>query len=104
MAYFSHDMAGKLFAYSTNSGPVVYREIEDIYFIPNSESKAEKSHIVCSEKISYFFTSDEYDLYFFTVANRGCFDNLELNFFQKNSWNAPFLSDITLRMHACQIK
>ena len=34
-------------------------------------SKADKNHIVCSEKISYFFTSDEYDLYFFTVANRG---------------------------------
>ena len=32
-------------------------------------SKADKSNIVCSEKISYFFTSDEFDLYFFTVAN-----------------------------------
>ena len=45
----------------------------------------EKSHLVCSEKISYFFTSDEYDIYFFTVANRGCFDNLGLYFFQKRS-------------------
>ena len=58
----------------------------------NSISKADKSHIVCREKISYFFTSDEYDLYFFTEANRGCFDYLWLNFFQ----NALFLSDITL--------
>ena len=32
-----------------------------------------------------FFTSDEYVLYFFTIANRGCFDNLGLNFFQKRS-------------------
>ena len=48
-------------------------------------SKADTSHIVCSEKISYFFTSDEYDLYFFTVANGGCFDNLGLNFFQQRS-------------------
>ena len=27
-------------------------------------SKADKSDIVCNEKIPYFFTSDEYDLYF----------------------------------------
>ena len=39
--------------------------------------------MVCSENISYFFTCDEYDLYFFTVANRSCFDNLELKFFQE---------------------
>ena len=36
-------------------------------------AKADKSGIVSSEKMSYFFTSDKYDLYFFTVANRGCF-------------------------------
>ena len=35
------------------------------------------------KKISYFFTSDEYDLYVFTVANRGYFDNLGLHFFLK---------------------
>ena len=67
-------------------------------------SKTDKSHIVCSEKISYFFTSDEYDIYIFTVANRGCFDNVGLNFFQKRSWTAPFLSDITQRKYARQIK
>ena len=32
------------------------------------------------------FTSDEYDLYFFTAANRGYFDNSGLNFFSKRSW------------------
>ena len=31
------------------------------------------------------FTSDEYELYFFPVANRRCFDNVGLNFFQKRS-------------------
>ena len=53
-----------------------------IYFIPSSEFSAYLKQI---EVISYFFTSDEYDLYFFTVANRGCFDNLGLNFFQERS-------------------
>ena len=59
------------------------------YFIPSSEFNAYlkqvKKVIVCSETISYFFTGDEYDVYFFTVANRGCFDNLGLNFFQNRS-------------------
>ena len=43
------------------------------HFIPSSEiciSKADKSVIVYSEKLSYFFTSEEYDLYFFTATNR----------------------------------
>ena len=57
------------------------------YFIPSSEFSAYlmqiKVVLSAVKKISYFFTSDEYDLYFFTVANRGCFDNLGLNFFQK---------------------
>ena len=48
-------------------------------------SKTDKSDIVYSEKVSYFFTSDEYDIYFFTVANRGCFDNFGLGFFLKKS-------------------
>ena len=67
-----------------------------------------ESDIVCNEKISYFFTSDEYDLYFLTVtvANRGCFDNFGLNFLLNffQIWNAPSLTDITLRMYARQIK
>ena len=42
-------------------------------------SVKEKSDIVRSEKISYVFTSDEYDLNFFTAANRGCFDKLGIN-------------------------
>ena len=69
-----------------------------LYFIPSSEFNAylkQISYIVCSEKISYFFTSDEYDLYFFTGANRGCFDNVGLNFFQKRSGMHPFC--LTLR-------
>ena len=48
------------------------------YFIPSSEFNVNLKQIKVilsySEKISYFFTSDEYDLHFFTVANRGYFD------------------------------
>ena len=66
-------------------------------------SKAEKSDTVYGEKISYFFPSDEQDLYFFTAASRGYFDNFGLNFSEK-IWNAPFVSDITLWMHAHKIK
>ena len=59
------------------------------YFIPSSEFnvylKQIKSGNVDSGKISYFFTSDEYDLYLFIVANRDYFDNLGLNFFPKRS-------------------
>ena len=40
----------------------------------------------CEKTVIYTtFTSDEYDIYFFTVANRGYFDNLGLNFFPKRS-------------------
>ena len=42
--------------------------------------KADKSDIVYSEKISYCFTSDEYDISFFTAANRGYFDKIGFNF------------------------
>ena len=43
-----------------------------------------KSVFAYSEKM-YFFTSEEYDLYFFTAVNRGYFDNLGLYFFPKRS-------------------
>ena len=69
------------FAISVKSGIITY-------FIPSSEFNAYlkqiKAILSAVKKISYFFTSDEYDLYFFTVANRDCFDNLGL-FFQKRS-------------------
>ena len=40
--------------------------------------------ILSAVKNIVFFTSDEYDLYFFfTAAIRGCFDNFERNFFSK---------------------
>ena len=61
------------------------------YFIP-CISKADKSHSVCSEKKSYFFT----------VANRGCFDNLGLNFFQKRS--GMHCSCLTLRLGSTHVK
>ena len=73
----------------------------DLYFIPSSEFNAylKLIKVVLSKvkkyrkkvnilyilldglrflgfiKISYFFTSDEYDLYFFTAAKKGYFDN-----------------------------
>ena len=61
------------------------------HFIPSSESSAYLKQIkgilsaVKKYRILYFFTSDEYDFYVFTVANRGCFDNFWLDFFQKRS-------------------
>ena len=59
------------------------------YFIPSSEFNAYLKQIkvimFTVKKISIFFTSDEYDLHFFTAASRGCFDNLELGFFPKRS-------------------
>ena len=65
-------------------------------------SKADKIHIVCREKISFFFPSDEYDLYFFTVANTGYFDNLGLNFFQKRSGMHRYC--LTLRYGSTHVK
>ena len=67
-------------------------------------SKADKSGIVYSEKISYFSLVTNTIYTFFTVANRGYFDNLGLHFFLKKVWKALFLSDITLRMYARKIK
>ena len=69
------------------------------YFIPSSEFNAYLKPIkvllsMYSEKIC-----EEYDLYFFTAAKRDYFDNSGLN-----SRIAPFVSDITLRMYARQIK
>ena len=66
-------------------------------------SKADKSVIAYSEKI-YFFTSEEYDIYFFTAANRGYFDKFRALFLPEKIWNASFMSGITLRMYARQIK
>ena len=56
----------------------------------------------------YFFTSDEYDLYFFTVANRGVstilgFISVRNDLFP-NDLERNVLSDIMLRTYACQIK
>ena len=53
------------------------------YFIPSSEFNAylKQIKVILSAVKKYrIFTSDEYGLYFFTVANRGCFDNSEPNF------------------------
>ena len=43
-------------------------------------SKADKSGIVYSEKISYFFTSDEYDLYFFHCSRQRLFRQFGASF------------------------
>ena len=57
------------------------------YFIPSSEFNAylKQIKVILSAVKTYRITSDEYDLYSFTVANRDCVDNLGLNFFQKRS-------------------
>ena len=71
------------------SAPLQFKGESNFYFIPKQWvqciSNSDKGDIVYSEKISYFFTSDEYEFYFFTVANRGCFDILKLTFFPKRS-------------------
>ena len=49
-------------------------EVHNIYFIPSSEFSAylKQIKVILSavKKYRIFFTSDEYDIYFFTVANR----------------------------------
>ena len=75
------------------------------YFIPSSEFNAYLKLIkrfCLHEEISYFFTSDEYFLYFFTLVNRGCFDNLGLNFFRKRS--GMHRSCLTLRYECTHVK
>ena len=51
-----------------------------LYFIPISEVNAYLKQIKVllptMTKISYFFTSEEYDLYFFTAANR-CYSTIQ---------------------------
>ena len=60
-----------------------------IFFIPRNEFnvylKQIKVILSAVKKISYLFTSDEYDFILFTIANRGCFDNLGFTFFPKRS-------------------
>ena len=52
------------------------------YFIPSSDFNAylKQIKVILSAVKTYriFFTSDECDLYFFTAANKGYFDNLRL--------------------------
>ena len=78
-----------------------------LYFIPISEVNAYLKQIKVllptMTKISYFFTSEEYDLYFFTAANRAIRQFRAL-FLPEKIWNASFMSGITLRMYARQIK
>ena len=51
----------------------------------NSLNSIKEKVLFSAVKKYHFFTSGEYDVYFFTVANRSCFDNLGLNVFQKRS-------------------
>ena len=66
--------------------------------------KADKSVIAYSEKISYFFTSEEYDLYFSLQQTEATSINTGLYFFPKRSGMHSFMSGITLRIYARQIK
>ena len=74
---------------------------DTFYFILNSEFNAYLKQIkviLSTVKKMYFFTSDEYSFYFFTVAYRGNFNNLGVNFFAKRS--GMHLPCLTLR-HGC---
>ena len=76
------------------------------YFIPSREFNAylKQIKVVLStvKKYRFFFTSDEYDLYFFTAANRDYFENLGLNFFQKRF--GMHRSCLTLRFGSTHVK
>ena len=76
------------------------------YFIHSSKFNVYLKQIkviLSTKKNIVFFTSDEFDLYFDTVANRGYFDNFGLNFFPKRSGQHRSCL-FMLRMHARQIK
>ena len=66
-------------------------KVKDIYFIPSSESSAYLKQIKCilsavkKYRIFSLVMNTINNFYFFTVANRGCFDNFKLIFFQKIS-------------------
>ena len=64
-------------------------------------SKADKSGIVYSEKISHLFTSDEYDIYFFHCSKQRQFRQFRASFLSKKGL---FVSYITIRMYARKIK
>ena len=64
-------------------------------------SKADKSGIVYSEKIFYFFTSDEYVLHSFHCSKQRLFRQFRASFLPEKGL---FVSDITLRMYARKIK
>ena len=53
------------------------------YFIPSGEFNAYLKYIKVILSVVKQYCIFSYDLYFFTVANRGCSGNLGLNFFQK---------------------
>ena len=76
------------------------------YFILSSDFNAYLKQVKITlstmDKILYFFTSDEYDLIFFTVVNRGCSDNLGHNFFPKRS--GMHRSCLTLRNGRTHVK
>ena len=78
-----------------------------LYFIPSSEFNAylKQIKVILSavKKYRIFFTSDEYDLYFFTVANRGCFDKLGLSFFVMKR-SGMHCSCLTLRYGSTHVK
>ena len=61
-------------------------KINEFYFIPSSEFHAYLKQIKvlfsAVKKISYVFTKDQYDIYFFTAANKSCFENFGLNCLQ----------------------
>ena len=72
-------------------------------FIPSSKFNAylKQIRVILSavKKYRIFFTDDEYDLHFFTVANRGC---LGLNFFQERTGMHCFC--LTLRYGNTHVK
>ena len=77
------------------------------YFIPSSEFNAYLKQIkvlLSAVKKYHIFLLVTDKIYIFSLQQTSCLDNLGLNFLPEKIWNAPFLSDITLRMYVRQIK
>ena len=80
--------------------------ITQLFFIPSSEFNAylKQIKVILSavKKYRIFSLVTNTIHMFFTVANRGCFDNVGLNFFQKGS--GMHRSCLTLRYGGTHVK
>ena len=93
-------------ACAVSSNVCSYLKIKAFNYIPSSEFNAylKQINVILSAVKKYrIFSLVANTIYiFFTVANKGCFDNLGLNFLQKRS--GIHYSCLTLRYGRSQVK